>query len=260
LPISNSLSKYDIIKYVLYKSLVGEREWKEHLRMHKLILALLIIPIILFVYDMPKASYFGRPLSESNLVNHLSLKSDQIKDIIILPEEEFDQEEAITIIQRIDQLPTSILSKIKEQDIKIVLFEGKLTDQNGAAHLKGKVPRGYPETATWDDLPGIGGSKTVLVKIGASEMGSGHGSVNLEFHELAHSLQRYVYNSEKVNKKITDSWVDEKGVLFPNRPYFLNYKEEFFAECFAYYFYSDETRSQLKSKAPEMYNLLSSLQ
>ena len=47
--------------------------------------------------------------------------------------------------------------------------------------------------ATWDDVPGMGGSHTVFVKIGASDKGNGHGSVNLELHELAHSVDHIVY-------------------------------------------------------------------
>ena len=76
----------------------------------------------------------------------------------------------------------------------IKLFTGKLTDNPTASHLSGMIPRGYVNNTTWDDVPGLGGSKTVLVKIGASHKGNGHSSVNLELHELAHSIDNYVFN------------------------------------------------------------------
>ncbi len=228
--------------------------------MRKISLILLIIPILFLNSDFSKAINIGKPLGESELYSLLALQSGKLlKDTIILPEKEFDKEEAAKIIKRLDHLPTSILSNINENGIKIILFNGKLTDQPFTENLKGKVPRGYPETILWDDLPGAGGSQYVFVKIGSSEKGKGHSSVNLEYHELAHSLQRFSYNHEKADKIITQTWKEEAGVLFPKRDYFLDYKEEYFAECFAYYFYSKETREQLKMKAPKMYTFLNSL-
>ncbi|RWR10384.1 toxin [Siminovitchia fortis] len=229
--------------------------------MRKILLILLIFPVLFFISDFSKATNIGVPLGESELYSMLTLKSGNLlKDAVILPEEEFDGEEAANIIKRLDLLPKSILSDIKKNGIKIILFEGKLTDQPYVEHLKGKVPRGYPETVLWDDLPGAGGSQYVFVKIGSSEKGKGHGSVNLEYHELAHSLQRFSYNDDKTDKELTEVWKQEASSLFPKRDYFLDYKEEYFAECFAYYFYSEHTREQLKVKAPKMYNFLNSLQ
>lgn len=229
--------------------------------MRKILLILLIFPVLFFISDFSKATNIGVPLGESELYSMLTLKSGNLlKDAVILPEKEFDGEEAANIIKRLDLLPKSILSDIKKNGIKIILFEGKLTDQPYVEHLKGKVPRGYPETVLWDDLPGAGGSQYVFVKIGSSEKGKGHGSVNLEYHELAHSLQRFSYNDDKTDKELTEVWKQEASSLFPKRDYFLDYKEEYFAECFAYYFYSEHTREQLKVKAPKMYNFLNSLQ
>ncbi|WP_144461085.1 anthrax toxin lethal factor-related metalloendopeptidase [Siminovitchia fortis] len=229
--------------------------------MRKILLILLIFPVLFFISDFSKATNIGVPLGESELYSMLTLKSGNLlKDAVILPEKEFDGEEAANIIKRLDLLPKSILSDIKKNGIKIILFEGKLTDQPYVEHLKGKVPRGYPETVLWDDLPGAGGSQYVFVKIGSSEKGKGHGSVNLEYHELAHSLQRFSYNDDKTDKELTEVWKQEASSLFPKRDYFLDYKEEYFAECFAYYFYSEHTREQLKVKAPKMYTFLNSLQ
>lgn len=229
--------------------------------MRKILLILLIFPVLFLISDFSKATNIGIPLGESELHSILSLKSGNLlKNTVILPDKEFDEAEAAKIVKRLDHLPESILSDIRESGVKIILFEGKLTDQPYAEHLKGKVPRGYPETVSWDDLPGAGGSQYVFVKIGSSEKGKGHSSVNLEYHELAHSLQRFSYSNKKMDKEITQIWKQEASSLFPKRDYFLDYKEEYFAECFAYYFYSESTRQQLKKKAPEMYTFLNSLQ
>ena len=227
--------------------------------MRKYIFLLAIFLFFLVANSLSKASDIGVPLGKSPLYQ-LKLKSgDLLKEMVVLPEHDFDQAEASNMIKRLDLLPRSILSKAYHQHIKIILFDGSLTDIESASHLKGRVPRGYPETVLWDDLPGIGGSRNVLVKIGCSDKGSGHGSINLEYHELAHSLQQLVYNNERADAQITRSWEKEAASLFPGKDYFMHYKEEFFAESFAYFFYSAQTRAELKKSAPVMYEYLSGL-
>ncbi|MBS4190922.1 toxin [Bacillus sp. FJAT-49705] len=180
-------------------------------------------------------------------------------NIIILPTEPFDELEAADIISRIDNLPYSLLKKIEKENIKLKLFVGKLTDNPTASDLTGIIPRGYKNGTTWDDVPGIGGSKTVLVKIGNSEKGKGHSSVNLELHELAHSIDRYVYDGIRYDLKFLSVWNKEKTLLFPNNDYFLSFPEEYFAETFAMYFLGGNDRRLLKEKAPETYKFIKKL-
>ena len=182
-----------------------------------------------------------------------------IGNIIILPIDPFDELKAAEIIERIDRLPFFLLKKIDSEDIKLKLFNGKLTDNPTAQYLSGIIPRGYKSQTTWDDVPGIGGSKTVLVKIGFSEKGKGHGSVNLELHELAHSIDKYVYNGIRYNQKFLTVWKLESAKLFPNQDYFLTFPEEYFAEAFAYYYLDSETNKLLKDKAPETYQFIKDL-
>ncbi|MBB6444603.1 anthrax toxin lethal factor-related metalloendopeptidase [Bacillus benzoevorans] len=186
----------------------------------------------------------------------LQLKSEtELGEIVILPHAPFNQKEAAGIISRLDQLPVSILKKTNEAGIRIKLFTGKLTENPTASHLAGIMPRGYTKT-TWDDVPGIGGSKTVLIKIGASQKGNGHSSVNLELHELAHSIDRYVLDEFRYNPDFIQIWHKESGRLFPGQPYFLTYPEEYFAECFAYYYLGGKLQEELKRKAPLTFQLI----
>lgn len=227
--------------------------------MRKWILAPIIVIMAFFISEFSEATFEGVFLGDSDLYENLQLQSGKLlKDIVVLPDEKYDKIKASEIINRLDHLPYSVLQKIKKNDIKIVLFNGILTDQQSAVHLRGQVPRGYPKSVLWDDVPGIGGSKAVLVKIGHSELGKGHGSVNLEYHELAHSLQRYVY-AEAWTAEIGSKWVKEANALFPGWEYILNYEEEYFAESFAYYFLSDETRNTLKNAAPATYAFMNKL-
>jgi Pro-Pro endopeptidase len=198
--------------------------------------------------------------SQSVLKNQLNLQSpDVLGDMILLPEESFDQKEAASIISRIDSLPESMLKKAAREGITVKLFEGKLTDNSSARHLRGITPRGYKNDTTWDEVPGMGGAKTVLVKIGSSEKGKGHGSVNLELHELAHSIDRYVYYEIRSDEKFLRVWEQEKNELFPGRAYFLTYPEEYFAEAFALFYLGGEYRMELKQKAPATYRFIKNL-
>ncbi|WP_080845723.1 anthrax toxin lethal factor-related metalloendopeptidase [Cytobacillus gottheilii] len=201
--------------------------------------------------DYPASSFLKVNL---NLVSPL-----EIGDIFILPEDPFDEVEAAAMISRVDRIPSSLLNKIYKENIHIKLFSGKLTDNPTASHLQGIIPRGYTSNKTWDEVPGIGGSRTVLVKIGSSEKGNGHGSVNLELHELAHSIDRHVYNGIRFSHHFLDVWNKEKGILFPGIDYFLNYPEEYFAESFAMFYVNEEYRAQLKDKAPLTFVFIDSL-
>ncbi|WP_316569872.1 anthrax toxin lethal factor-related metalloendopeptidase [Neobacillus sp. YIM B06451] len=182
-----------------------------------------------------------------------------VGEIILFPREPFNLEQSAEIINTITSLPESLLKKIHQAGIVIRLFNGKLTDNPSAQHLKGVIPRGYTNEMTWDDVPGIGGSKVVLVKIGASSRGNGHGSINLELHELAHSVDKLVFHNLSKREPFKSVWEKERASLFPGRDYFLTYSEEYFAEAFALYYYSDDTNFLLKDKAPLTYDIIKGL-
>ena len=211
------------------------------LLMRKVNLFIFILTISLTLMGSSQAAMGGIQLkdysSHSLLKKSLVLNSPSILgSMILLPTDSFDEQEAAQIISRVDNLPFSLLTKAGEENIKLKLFIGRLTDNPTAAHLEGMIPRGYKGGTTWDDVPGIGGAKTVLVKIGFSEKGNGHSSVNLELHELAHSIDRYVYDGMRNNQKFLKIWKKEKGKIFPDQDYFLTFPEEYFAETFAMYF------------------------
>lgn len=204
------------------------------------------------LYEYPKQSLLYASLDDET--------ADIAGKLVILPEEEFDQQEAASIIRRLVLLPDSMIRKAVDSNIKVKLFEGNLTDNPSARHLKGIIPRGYTSKRTWDQVPGIGGSRTVLVKIGSSEKGKGHGSVNLELHELAHSLDRHVYGSIREEERFLEIWKRESRLLFPGRAYFLDYPEEYFAESFAMFYIGGLPARLLKEAAPQTYQYIEGLE
>ncbi|WP_413309307.1 toxin [Bacillus sp. 1P10SD] len=232
--------------------------------MRKWVVFIIIAGLSLSIITTSQASFDGISLKvyPKNSILYQSLKDQPslslLKQIIILPKQMFDQTEAAAIITRIDAIPTSLLEKTKKQGINVKLFTGKLTDNVTARHLAGQVPRGYDSAITWDEVPGIGGSKVVLVKIGYSEKGKGHGSVNLELHELAHSIDRYVFSEISQSNEFSQIWKEEHESMFPNNSYFF-YQEEYFAETFAMFYLNNETKELLQTKAPKTFLFISHL-
>ncbi|WP_421379046.1 anthrax toxin lethal factor-related metalloendopeptidase [Bacillus salacetis] len=216
---------------------------------------------VLFIFQNTSANYPGLLLDQAPINKDLTLQSEILEEIILLPQDPFDEDEARQIIYRLDHLPTGLLQQVKAEGIMVRLFEDKLTSFPTTQHLKGVTPRGYTNTErTWDEVPGIGGSQLVLVKIGHSEKGAGHGSINLELHELAHSIDRYVLDEIYYKMKFTAIWKQEAHILFPEEPYFLEYKEEYFAETFAMYFLNLKTNKELKEKAPATHQFFEELE
>jgi Pro-Pro endopeptidase len=223
-----------------------------------------ILILSLSFYNISQASVDGMKLTDFNedsilVKSLLTNPKKQLNDIILLPENSFNQKEAAKVVSRLSLLPNQLLDEIKQQGITIKLFEGKLTDNPTASHLRGVIPRGYQSETTWDDVPGIGGGKTVLVKLGHSEKGKGHGSINLELHELAHSIDRFILKDLKYNRKFLDIWEKERSILFQNNSYLLLFPEEYFAESFAMYYYNDETKKALYQRAPQTYEFISNM-
>ena len=221
--------------------------------------------IVLTFLGIMAATFILFPLShnyaQSVYINNLpSVKNESLlTKIIVLPDNQDHWEEATAIIERLSELPKNLLQSLKNNQIKIKLFTGSLTDQAEADHLKGIQPRGY-NTKTWDEVPGMGGSKTVLIKIGYSDKGMDHGSINLELHELGHSVDQILLNSISEASYFQDIWLREVRKLFPDQSYFIDYPEEYFAEAFAMFYFDNESKNALYAKAPLTYELIQSLE
>ncbi|MGG4264701.1 anthrax toxin lethal factor-related metalloendopeptidase [Peribacillus simplex] len=203
-----------------------------------------------------------RNLPKDNLLRQAGIFKDnkELQRIFLFPDGEYDEKEALKIVGTIDKLPHSLLVKTADSGVRVKLFKGSLTENQSAAKLKGKTPRGYlNKETTWDDVPGMGGSHTVLVKIGASDKGNGHGSVNLELHELGHSIDNIVYDGIRGDMDYLKIWGKEVNGLFPGITYFSNYPEEYFAETFAMFYVNNEQNQLLRQKAPETYNFIKQL-
>ncbi|PJW20820.1 toxin [Geobacillus thermodenitrificans] len=222
-----------------------------------LLAALLAVPLLSL---SPYPAAHGVLLEESSLDVQTIPSHDVLGRIVIVPETDFSFDEANEMIRTLARIDRRILEQAANHHIYIQLLTNPITDEPIARHLRGKTPRGYvPGSKTWDEVPGIGGAHLVLVRLGHSEKGKGHGSINLELHEFAHSLDYIVFDHIHETDEFQALWREEAPQLFPREYYFLTYPEEYFAESFAYYYVSEKTQETLRMAAPRTYTFIRQL-
>ncbi|CCL27158.1 zinc metalloprotease Zmp1 [Clostridioides difficile] len=183
---------------------------------------------------------------------------DTLSQIVVFPTGNYDENEANAMVNRLANIDGKYLNALNQNNLKIKLLSGMLTDEKEYAYLKGVVPKGWEGTGkTWDDVPGLGGS-TVALRIGFSNKGKGHDAINLELHETAHAIDHIVLNDISKSAQFKQIFAKE-GRSLGNVNYLGVYPEEFFAEAFAYYYLNQDTNSKLKSACPQTYSFLQNL-
>jgi hypothetical protein len=181
------------------------------------------------------------------------------KQLFTLPQEPYDEETAKLMVDRILRIEPDVLETLVYQGVRIKLVNGPITDEPEMAALKGVVPRGWENTGkTWSDIPGVGGNP-VIVRIGFSEEGMGHGSYNLELHETFHAIDDYVLQGASASSAFMAAFHEEAGSLFGGNGYEELYPEEYFAEAAAMLYYSDDTRALAQTTLPKTYAFLTGI-
>lgn len=230
--------------------------------MKKGIIFILISLICIPFYHLAKALPEGIQLSSYSFKStEVTLSKPILGEMVFLPQTSFTEEDAIFMINNLQKIDQNILMIAAEQNIQIKLFNGSLTEQSGLGSLRDEKPRGYADSApNWDLVPGMSNDRVVYAKIGHSEYGKGHGSVSLELHEIAHAIDRYVFNYVRKDPMFLKIWKQEVEKLFPHRNYFIKFPEEYFAETFAMYYFSEESKLVLENKAPLTFLFIQSLE
>lgn len=183
-----------------------------------------------------------------------------ISKLVVLPEEQYDEIEVKKILDRISRIYPRVLDNLLSRGVKIKLITSNITELPEYEYLKGKIPRGWEGTGkTWDDVPGVSGNP-VAIKIGFSERGKGHGSINLELHETAHTIDGYILNMISKTKTFEDVWKSDVNSLFPQNSYFMQYPDEYFAETFAMFYLDNSSKYELSLKAPKTFKFFEDLE
>ncbi|WP_069203029.1 anthrax toxin lethal factor-related metalloendopeptidase [Bacillus testis] len=195
--------------------------------------------------------------------NH-TFQNETVKKLVEVLDDDnqYDVAEAQKMIDRVSKINEKLLSETQKAGIRLILTDFPLTDLPEWSHLKGVVPRGWEGTGkTWDDVPGIGGNPTAA-RIGYSDYGRGHTTVNLELHEFSHAIDFYAAGLVITElEEFLAIHEEEYEPLFHDHTvfYYFAYPEEYFAEAMALYHLNAETKAKLLERAPKTYAFIETL-
>lgn len=209
----------------------------------------------IFIISMASPT-FAANHSDNHTYSSSSLK--QLIDVRV-EHDDYNITETQQMIDRIGHIPEKMIAQITGSGGTFILMDFPLTDLSEFASYKGTIPRGWEETGlTWDDVPGAGGL-TSAARIGYSNPGNGHSTINLELHEFSHALDSFLKDgvlSESNEFKTIHQ--EEKENLFPGEAYF-DHVEEYFAESMALFYLGGEYQAKLGEKAPKTYRFIQQL-
>lgn len=170
--------------------------------------------------------------------------------------------EAEQMIERLNNVDSRILYETNRSGVNIILMDVPLTELPEFQHLSGTVPRGWEQSgSTWDDVPGAGGF-TTAARIGYSDAGNGHSTINLELHEYAHAVDSYTAGfTFSETSEFNQLMASEKDALFGDHQVaqYFDVPSEYFAEVFAMYYLGGEQQNILQSRAPQTYEYIDTL-
>ncbi|WP_410993633.1 anthrax toxin lethal factor-related metalloendopeptidase [Bacillus cereus] len=175
-------------------------------------------------------------------------------------------QKAKEMVERISKIDKIILSKLQEKGIFIKLVNYPITETEEYKFLEGKIPRGWEGSVntegkqlTWDDVPGTGSTvnKPVVARIGYSIRGAGQNTINLELHETARTIDRVVFSEISQTEWFQTAFHQDQKRFLPDK--YFEHIEEYFAECFSYYYFSEESKKELYEHAPSTYMRIESL-
>jgi Pro-Pro endopeptidase len=213
----------------------------------------------LVVTNIPNRVEYKTPSKQKLelLSRNIGMENEELVNKIVITQPSIqDKDEVRQIKKRISKLPLSLLEKLRQNNVTIFLVDEPITNFPEFSHLKGVTPRGWENSGkTWDDIPGAGGERRVIIRIGQNDYKNGHGSINLELHETAHTIDHIVYNNLSLSSEFQNIWKKESGNLFGSHSYYKNYQEEYFAEAFAMFYFDKDSKQQLKTFAPLTYTI-----
>ncbi|MCG1009787.1 hypothetical protein J4760_07115 [Salinicoccus sp. ID82-1] len=177
------------------------------------------------------------------------------------PDGNYDANEAQAMINRLNRVDERILAHTNRAGVRIILMDQPLTELPEFEYLSGVTPRGWENTGrTWDDVPGAGGY-TTAARIGYSNPGNGHSTINLELHEYGHAVDSYAAGfTVSGSQEFQNIMAQEKDNLFHDHEVaaYFNTPGEYFAETFAMYYLGGSASARLAERAPMTYQFMES--
>src|SRR5690625_1786694 len=197
------------------------------------------------------------------LNQNISAQDQNLADMIeVRTTDSSNDADAEQMIERLNNVDSRILYETNRSGVSIILMDVPLTDLPEFQHLSGTVPRGWEQSgSTWDDVPGAGGF-TTAARMGYSDAGNGHSTINLELHEYAHAVDRYTAGfTFSSTSEFNEIMAAEKNALFGDHQVseYFDVPSDYFAEVFAMYYLDGKERDKLQSRAPRTYEYIDTL-
>src|SRR5690625_2025088 len=197
------------------------------------------------------------------LNQNISAQDQNLADMIeVRTTDSSNDADAEQMIERLNNVDSRILYETNRSGVSIILMDVPLTDLPEFQHLSGTVPRGWEQSgSTWDDVPGAGGF-TTAARMGYSDAGNGHSTINLELHEYAHAVDSYTAGfTFSSTSEFNEIMAAEKNALFGDHQVseYFDVPSEYFAEVFAMYYLDGKERDKLQSRAPRTYEYIDTL-
>ena len=156
--------------------------------------------------------------------------------------------------KHLNRIPSQIRKLLTDNGARIIFFNGPLTDQPEAEHLKGIQARGWPEGSTYDKIIGVRIYKDVLVGIS----GEFHHSKIYDalLHELGHVYDDIVGN--KFYNTPLSHLPSMKTIIYkePFKNHYFDDSYEYIANAFDLYYRSNQTKQRLEKQNPIIFSML----
>lgn len=237
---------------------------------------LLINAIVFSFITSAHASFFSdscRHLKEQEgPLNQLQIKELK-KDHRVVEHEsmdKFNDEDRLKVLsnffKELCKAPYMHRKLVKRRRLETHLTAGSITQHPYIQSLE-EGPRGH--TTDWGPVAGAGAvSRQAPTVIDIEKLYYGHGSKNLVIHEFAHVVDRFfnryaparfdISPTSEFSQIIADTpWVQLYGPYLT--PYHKENPEEHFAELYARWYGSEETRAEVRALIPGAETLFDSL-
>ncbi len=200
------------------------------------------------------------------------LRNNEYKTVavsrIIVDNELLEEYEVRKSIYKVQTLPSKVLERLLEGKVTIEYIHEDITDLPEFERLKE-----YES----DNLKVFGAFKYPKIVVDSQaldyiQFAKIDTFSTIVLHEIGHSYDYLFDKNDESNKfdlsnkkEFEDIWKEEGARLFNTRvtgmtkeqnQYYINYQYEFFAESFAFYFDSEESKRTLLEYAPRTYNFI----
>lgn len=228
--------------------------------------ALLGLALKLLMIGLPFSGGDARALPPPPSVTWKEVRrysSPQVKLNYELNVKQPDQETIDKILSVAENIPDAMQRAINDGGGRLVIYDGLLSENEGLEYLSGLKPPILEADKTYDDFAGLYASRLRKAFVDKNKWECCYNTQNgtIELHELGHALDHLygnLYNSEEFLRIYADFTALMLDAM--KWPYEFRTRREFFAENFARFYISDQSRERLKKQRPEVYNYFENLE